>query len=266
MTSWLALLLLACGSGGGDRSFELTGEVVEIRSETELVIAHDDIDGFMDAMTMPFTVSDVRVLSGVHAGDKVEGTLVVGETTRLTALEVTERAPPRTKAKPAPPPRETQPVAEGEVFPGTPVILAVGDPITIGEGQRGRIAVTYVYTRCPLPEYCPLVARRLQELQAELPDGARLLAITMDPDYDSRGVLRDYGESVGAEPGKWDFGRVPKEILLGLAERSGLAVRGRGTDIVHDLVLLVLDEDGRLVKRYDHMEWETAEVLALLEG
>lgn len=263
-TTWLLAGVLGC-AGGGDPTFAVTGEIVEVRSETEVVIAHDDIAGFMDAMTMPFTVADARLLSGVHQGDRVAGTLVVGETARLTALEVVERAPPRPRPD-TPPPPETQPVEVGETFPTTPIVLAVGSPVTLGEGQGQRVALTFVYTRCPLPEFCPLIASRFGALQEVLPENARLLAVTMDPDFDSRGVLRDYGEKVGAVPGKWDFGRVPKEVLLGLAERSGLSVRGRGTEIVHDLVLLILDEDGTLVKRYDHMDWDQAEVVELLAG
>ncbi len=261
---WMWLTLLACGQP--DPTFVVTGEVVEVRSETQLVIAHDDIEGFMGAMTMPFTVPEARLLSGVHSGDRIRGRLIVGgDSTLLSELEVVERAPSAHPGGAPPPPPETQPVEVGEVFVGTPVILAVGDPIKVGEGQTGRIALTFVYTRCPLPEFCPLITTRFQSLQAELPPGARLLAITMDPDYDSRGVLRDYGVQAGAEPGRWDFGRVPREILLGLAERSGLAVRGRGTEMVHDLVLLILDEQGRLVARYDHMNWDRDEVLAHLQ-
>ena len=139
----------------------------------------------------------------------------------------------------------------GTLFPRTPVVLAEGSPVTIGVGQRGRWAVTFVYTRCPMPEYCPLVVSRFQALQPMLPEGARLLAITIDPEHDSKSVLRTFAAEAGAEPGRWDFGRVPGEVLFGLAEKAGLPVHGEGMGISHDLVLLILDGDGgRLVARY----------------
>ncbi len=259
----LLLLLAACGAP--EPRFEVTGEVVEVRSLTEVVVAHDDIDGFMDAMTMPFTVADPKGLEGVAPGDRIAGTLVVARSgTVLQDLRVTARAPEPEPAEAPPDLAPGQAVPEGAIFPGTPVILAKGSPITIGQGQEGRIAVTFLYTRCPIPEFCPLITSRFLALQQVLPQGARLLAITMDPEHDSRGVLRDYAEEHGAEPGRWDLGVVPKEVLFGLAEKAGLKVHGRGLGITHDLVLLILDEDGRLIRRYDHMQWDQAEVVGLL--
>lgn len=254
--------LLWTGCGAQPPRYDVTGEVVEVRSATEVVVAHDDIEGFMDAMTMPFTVSDPELLEGVDPGDRVAGTLVVARSgTVLQDLRVTEEAPPVEE----PPDLEPgEAVPEGAIFPSTPVVLAEGSPVTIGQGQQGRWAVTFIYTRCPIPEYCPLVVSRFQALQEVLPEGARLLAVTLDPDHDSRGVLRDFGEQSGAEPGKWDLGRVPKEVLFGLAEKAGLKVHGRGLGITHDLVMLVLDEEGRLVKRYTDMKWDLAEVSKLL--
>jgi protein SCO1/2 len=236
--------------------------VIELRPPTELVIAHEEIPGFMEAMTMPFTLADPAELSSVGPGDLVAGTLVVGEEgTRLHDLVVTQKKPP---AEEPPTLAPGQFVPEGAIFPSTPVILAEGSPVTLGQGQEGRWAVTFIYTRCPVPEFCPLVVSRLQALQPALPEGARILAITLDPEYDSRGVLREYAGKVGAKPGVWDFGKVPGEVLFGLAEKAGLKTAGEGLGIVHDLVLLVLDEDGRLVKRYHDMKWEQDEVVKLL--
>lgn len=256
--------LVGCGSPE-PRSYPVTGEIVEVRSETQVVIAHDDIDGFMVAMTMPFTVSEPSVLNGVKPGDQVAGTLILGDEPLLDGLTVTRSAAAAEKP-PALAPGE--PVPLGALFPRTPVVLARGSPITVGVGQQGRLAVTFVYTRCPLPAYCPLVVSRFQSLQAELPDGARLLAITLDPSHDTRAVLAAFADQSAAEAGRWDFGRVPPEVLVGVAEKAGLTVHGKGgpSDITHDLVLLILDDDGRLLQRYNHMDWDKTEVLDLLAG
>lgn len=259
---WWVVGLLACGSA--ERRFEVKGTVVEVRSATELVVAHEAIDGFMDAMTMPFSVRGS--VEGVDVGDQIAGTFVVAEgASWLEGVAVTVEAPPPEPEKPVDVPRG-EPVPEGTLFPETPVVLAVGSPITLGQGQTGRIALTFIYTRCPVPEYCPLVVSRFQALQEKLPPNARLLAITMDPEYDSRGVLREFGEAHDAIPGKWDFGRLPKEVLVGVAEKAGLEVTGRGLEITHDLVMVVLDEDGRVVKRYRDFAWDMDEVVGLLKG
>jgi len=245
----------------------VTGEVVELRGDDVVVIVHDAIPGFMDAMTMPFTVDDPLLLLGVDVGEGVRGTLMVGDgPTRLVGLTVTEALP----AAPTllRPPKERLGAPVGEVFPRTEVPLASGGMMVLGDGHDagGPVAVTFIYTRCPIPEFCPLVTARFQALQEQLPPGARLLAVTIDPDFDSLAVLNAYGDKAHAEPGKWDFGRVPKEVLVGLAEKAGLGVHGKGTGITHDLVLLLLDADGRLVKRYSDFEWEMAEVVGLLGG
>ncbi len=255
------LVWLACASA--PPSWPVTGMVVEVRGPTEVVIAHDEIPGFMPAMTMPFTVADPALLAGVDPGDAVAGTLTVGKAaTRLTALAVTaERAP---EAPPDLAPGQAVPV--GAIFPETPVMLASGGSIVVGQGQEGRVGLTFVYTRCPIPEYCPLTVSRFQDLQAHLPAGARLLAVTVDPEYDTRRVLQAYAESVGAVPGRWDFGRVPDEVLVGVAEKAGLRTDGKGTGITHDLVVVVLDEDGRLIARFDDMAWSRDQLVALLSG
>lgn len=246
--------LLACGPR--ELAYPVTGTVIEVRSATEIVVAHDEIPGFMAAMTMPFTVADS---AGLDRGDVIAGTLRVGDKTVLDEVRVTKEA---IEEPPDLAPGEAVPV--GAVFPETPVVLAVGSPITIGRGQGFPLALTFFYTRCPIPEYCPLTVARFQALQAVLPDGARLLAVTLDPSHDSRGVLREFGEASGAVPGKWDLGRVPDEVLVGVAEKAGLATAGKGLGITHDLVLVVLDADGRVLRRYRDMAWDQAEVVALL--
>lgn len=261
MLAALPYALLACAPA--PLEYPVTGRVIEVRSASEVVIAHDDIPGFMAAMTMPFTVADPALLAGVDPGDGVAGTLVVDAgSTRLVRLVVTTEAPP-----PEEPPALApgQSVPEGAIFPSTPIVLAEGAPVTLGQGQQGRWILTFVYTRCPIPEFCPAVVTRLQALQDQLPPDTRILAVTLDPAWDSRGVLRDFGRSVGAIPGRWDFGRVPEEVLVGLAEKAGLQVHGgRGADITHDLVFLVLDADGRLLKRYRDLGWDSRELLATL--
>lgn len=257
----LILLGLACGEAP-DR-YDVTGTVVEVRDDT-LLVAHDDIPGFMDAMTMPLLLANPADTERVGEGDTIRGTLVVGQRTVLTDLVVTERSNAPAVATPRPGAERRVPI--GESFPGTPVQLAGGGTLTLGPAQTGPVAVTFLYTRCPLPEFCPLVMRRILSLQADLPEGARVLAVTLDPEYDSPQVLASYGAAQGATPGRIDLGRVPKENLPVLAERAGLSVHGKGLEISHDLLLMIVDRDGTVKARYRDMDWDRAEVLGHLGG
>lgn len=258
-----AALLWSCQ---GPPSYPVTGEVVQLRTPTEIVIAHDEILGFMDAMTMPFTLAEPYPPT-LDPGDKVAATLIVdGGRSALHDLRITAQAPPPPHPTEQPPALAAgEAVPEGALFPPTPVRLTSGS-LTIGHGQGRPVAVTFLYTRCPLPEYCPLVVSRFQALQKVLPPRARLLAITLDPAHDTRSVLRAFGAASGAQPGRWDLGTVPPEVLFGLAEKAGLQVHGKGLGITHDLVLLILDAEGRLIRRYRDMAWDQAEVVRLLSA
>lgn len=254
----IALLWAACASE--PRAYAVRGTVVEVRPPDHVVVAHEAIPGFMDAMTMPFAVADPSLLAGLVPGDTVAADLVVhGRRSELRAISVIGRA----ERPPDLGPGEAVPV--GALFPSTEVQLAEGASVTLGVGQQGTWAVTFFYTTCPLPEFCPALMRRLAALQPALPADARILAITLDPDNDTRGVLRAFAAEHGAVPGKWDFGRVPHEVLIGLAEKAGLRTAGGGKlGIVHDIVLLVLDREGRLVARYSDATWDQAELVGVL--
>ena len=260
--------LLACADPSPP-THAVRGVVVELRGDRVVVLDHEEIPGVMEPMVMPFTAADPSLLLGLRPGDRVDATWELGdERSQIVALSVRERARPPANDERPPPLAPGQAVPDGALFPSTPIVLADGPPIVIGDGQDtgGPVGLTFVYTRGPVPEFCPLVVSRFQALQEQLPPRARLIAVTMDPDYDTRSVLSAFALASGARSGRWDFGRVPKEVLFGLAEKSGLAVHGRGTGITHGLVFVILDAEGRVVRRYDHFDWDMAEVVALLGG
>lgn len=257
--TFLLSMLLSCGSPA-PQTYVVSGEVLEVRNDGTVVIAHDDIEGFMAAMTMPFPVADASMLRGIRPGDKVRGQLVLDGGTRLTKLSVTSAA-----ARVAPPklaPGQAVPV--GAHFPTTPIRLAQGGPLRIGIGQVGAVVLTFLYTRCPIPEYCPAITARMAALQPQLPPDTRIVAVTLDPEHDTRRVLADYGATHGAVPGRWDFGLVPTEVLVGLAEKAGLKSHGKGLGISHDILVLVLDQDGLVVARYRDLDWSLDDLLASL--
>lgn len=250
-------LLWSCASE--PPTYEVTGTVVELRPPAEVVVAHDEIVGFMPAMTMPFQVAEPALLAGVDPGDAIAGTLVVGApSTRLVRLQVTKEHERPPDLAPG------QEVPIGAVFPRTPLRVPTGPSFTLGEGQNQRALLTFLYTRCPIPEYCPATMAKLQALQPLVPERARVIAVTMDPEHDGPSVLRDWAKEHGAVPGKLDFALVPDEVLVGVAEKAGLRVDGKGLGITHDLLYVVLDEQGRVVARYRDNAWDVAEVAELL--
>lgn len=253
----LLAVLLACW---GERAYIVEGTVVEVTRPGEVVLDHKEIPGLMGAMVMPFDVADPALTQGLVPGHRVVARFEILESGGvLTKLRVTGKGPPPEKVDDGP-----APVRPGEVLPALDVPTADGSVIRVGEGQDERLAVAFLYTRCPIPEFCPAVVSRLQALQPRLGEGQRILTITLDPEHDTPDVLKAFAEQVGADPARWRFGRLDPEALSELALRSALPVVRDGAEIVHGLRLLVLDRGGRLVERYDDNGWPLDRVVEQL--
>ena len=160
----LALGLAAgCSREPDARTYQLTGQILVVKPETnEVLVKHDDIPGFMPAMTMPYIVNDPGLIKGRTAGDLITATLVVGrERAHLSAITKTGSAPLPEDA------RTTIPAAAGvtllkagDSVPGTYLLDQDGTPISLKSFGDSALAVSFIYTRCPLPQFCPLIDRR----------------------------------------------------------------------------------------------------------
>lgn len=254
----VTVLLAACW---GANAYIVEGTVVEVNAPTELVVDHEEVKGLMGPMTMPFKLARPELADGVRRGDRVVARLIVGsDGAVLDKVRVTGHQPLPDAADDDGPP----PLRPGDALPGLEVPVTGGERWTVGVGQPAPTAVAFLYTTCPLPEFCPMVVRRLQELQAEVGTDARLLAVTIDPTHDTLAVLEDYATQAGAHAATWRFGRLDPEDLHALAARAALPLNPAGDEIVHGLRLLVLDAQGRLVERYDDNRWPTSRVATQL--
>ena len=210
----LLILGAGCGRASDARSYQLTGQILVVRPETnELLVKHEDIPGFMPAMTMPYVVHDPALLKNQVAGDLIKATLVVGaELPYLSSITKTGSAPLPEDA------RTTIPAAAGVHFlqvgdtvPDTSLIDQDGKPISLKDYRGSAIAVSFIYTRCPLAQFCPLIDRRFAEVQklaagnAALAGKVKLLSISFDPAFDQPATLRAHARTVGADPTVWMF-------------------------------------------------------------
>ncbi len=252
----LLYLLVAC-TGQGANSYIVEGVVVEVKGD-EVVLDHEEIDGLMPAMVMGFAVSDAAMLERLEPGHKVIARYVsAGPDSRLDKIRITGKGPaPRV---------ETAPVRPGEAWKPVDVPVHDGTTFRLGEGQSDRVLLTFIYTRCPLPEACPAIVNRFLAVQERLGDteGVTLLALTLDPSYDTLDRLKKFALDVGATD-RWKFGRVEPEVLSELAKQAGMNVLRDGDEIAHGLRILVLDQGGALVERYDSVDFDGDRVVAQL--
>ncbi len=253
----IAWLTIACGA---DPAYIVEGTVVEVRPPAAVVLDHEKIPGLMDAMVMPFDVADPASLTGLSPGDRVVARYELGrEGGKLTRIRVTARGQAPEGAD------GPLPLRIGDVLPAVELPAHDGKTIALGPEQADRVALTFVYTRCPDPAFCPAMFARLQALDAALADaaGVRLVAVTLDPDHDTPEVLTAHAAKLGLSD---RFALVRAPDLESLAMRAGLpVVRTEGSwEVAHGLRLLVLDRGGRLVERYDDVRFPFDRVVSQL--
>ena len=270
----VVLLVVGCGrSSPPPKEYQLTGQILALAPETgkagEVTIRHEDIKNFMPGMTMSFPVGDRSLLDGKKPGDLVTGTLVVGEAgVHLSRLDTTghqplEDAPPASNA-----------VREGTQVADTTFEDQDGKPLTLDSLRGHRVALTFIYTRCPLPEFCPLMNRNFAAVQKAVRsnpalDDVRLLSVTLDPEYDKPPVLKTQATAFRADPEIWSFVTGDPEDMKTFAAQFGIiseAAGGDSAEIIHNLRTIVIGPDGRLVKNRSGNDWTPADLVADLSA
>ena len=267
----LSTLVASCAAGPEPRRFSLRGQVLAVQPDRQVVtVKHEDIRGFMDAMTMPFKVRDRRLLDPLRPGDLITATLVVlGDESYLEGIERVGRAdlPPPTAVAP-PTPALLQP---GEPVPDVTLTDQDGRPLALSSLAGSTVVLTFIYTRCPLPDYCPLMDRNFEAIQkaiaAGTARGVRLLSITFDPSFDTLAVLKAHAAAVGADPAIWSFLTGDAAVIEQFGARLGLEVMrdpSNPGDITHNLRTAIIDRRGTLKKIFDGNDWTPRDVLAEL--
>jgi protein SCO1 len=249
-----------------EKRFELKGKVSSVDKKGRTVsIQHDEIKGYMEAMTMPFRLKDEALLNEMQEGDKVTATLVVAasrswlEEVILTQERVDESYPSAKKFEPN----------AGDEVPNFSLVNQDGKPIHFTEYKGRALLLTFIYTRCPLPDYCPLMTSHFAEINKALKDDpalyqkTHLLSISVDPEYDKPAVLRQYAlrHNQQKDLAHWEMASGSKEEVKAVAQYFGLAYQTADDQIVHNLQTALIALDGRFVKIYRGNDWQPAEVL-----
>mgnify|MGYP003870291731 CR=1 FL=1 len=259
---------------GQTQVYEVRGIVREIRSEGRVaVIKHEEIPGYMAAMTMPFDVKDPRELAGVAPGDAVQFRLTVTDTDgwidqiRVTAKGMPEDAKPVVSEVRVV--REVEPLAEGDVMPDYPFVTETRRPIRLSEFRGQALGLTFIYTRCPYPTFCPRQSRQFveatQRLKELLPGPGKrwhLLALSFDPAYDTPAVLHRYARQVGADPAWLNFCTGEMIEIDAITEQFGMFFARDGEGFSHNVRTVVVGSDGRIRRIFVGTEWTTEEFVA----
>ncbi|MGH9969889.1 MAG: SCO family protein [Pyrinomonadaceae bacterium] len=257
-----------------EKRYDLKGKVLAVEKDKHLItVAHEDIKDFMPAMTMPFTLRDDWAYEILTTGDQITATLVVDGTQSWLENIVITKESTDTSATSSAGGGEAK---AGDQVPDYGLVNQNGLAIHIGQYRGKAVVLTFIYTRCPIPDYCTLMSNNLaqidQELQKqpELYEKTHLLSVSIDPEYDTPAVLRSYGS---AHTGKysdetfahWEFASGTKDQVKGIAQYFGLRyyhdTSSGQEQIIHGLRTIVIAPDGKVAKVYRGNEWKPAEVL-----
>ena len=275
--SLFALILFAALTGfacrapaPAPRTFELKGQILAIdQARQEITVSHADIPGFMPAMTMPYKVRDANLLKGRTPGELIGATLVLEESDAYLQSIRHEGVAALRDERPAA--RAMDLLGVGDAVRDGELVDASGARRSLGDWRGQVLAVTFVYTRCPLPNFCPLIDRHFAAVQeqvrssSDLQGRVHLVSVTLDPDYDTPAVLLRHAGLLKADPAVWSLLTGSREQIETFASQFGVSVvreNAQPSGLVHNLRTAVIDGNGRLVTVLSGGEWEPAALIA----
>jgi protein SCO1/2 len=239
----------------GTREFAVKGVVKKVEPEnSRVIIAHDAIPDFMDAMTMPFQVKDPAVLAAIQAGDSVSFTLsVTAEQSWIdNIVKIRALTPTTTNREPAEVTSSTTASHPPHPLLSYAFTNELGQPVRLGDFRGQVLAMTFLFTRCPIPDYCPRLSKNFEEASRKLrdipgaPTNYHFLSVTFDPEFDTPARLKAYADRFGYDASHWSFLTGPSNQVAELARLSNMKYERDGVFFNHDLRTLIIDGSGRL--------------------
>jgi protein SCO1/2 len=275
LSTIVLLFAFACGprQPKNEKRYPVKGKVIAVnKAERTATIKHEDIPGYMPAMTMAFKIKNDGDLMMLKAGDEISANLIVTDVDSwIEVTAIVEGGSPLTPTTAVP--GEPKP---GDEIPDFQLINQDGKRIRLSQYRGAATALTFVYTRCPLPDQCTLMSTNFaavdKALQSE-PDvyaKTHLLTISFDPDYDTPKVMRSYGAShTGRYSDEnfqhWEFLTGTADEVKGVAQFFGLRYfhdNSSGEEqVIHSLRTAVIGPDGKLFKLYRGNDWKPDQIV-----
>ena len=234
------------------------------------MIKHGDIPDLMPAMTMTYPVPSAATLKDRTPGELITGVLEVDDAVgRLVEIVHTGSAPLAEGAN-------ALAIASGVLDVGD----AVPDAAFIDQANHRRafsdwtgapVVLTFVYTRCPLPTFCPLMDQNFATLQRRLADDTnlrgrvKLVTISFDPDHDTPAVLAAHATKLKANPAVWTFLTGDPVTVERFAGKFGISVMRESPEaasLTHNLRTFLIGADTHIAKIYSGSDWTPETVLA----
>ncbi len=281
LTACVILALLGCGrSTNSDEKgdhYDTRGIVRGFSPDRSAIeIQHENIPGFMPSMTMPFVARDPKEVADLKTGAAISFRMTVTQKDfwidnvkkiRRDLVNVAE-------------PKQTSSVSterdarlkESDEMPPFSLTNQNGERISLDTFRGQPFVLTFVFTRCPVPNFCPRMSNNFEELQAAIKSGtgtlatAHLLSITLDPDYDTPKVLSDYSAFHHADPKIWSFVTGDDKEIDSLTRAFSVYRQNEGGTISHGLATALINRDGQVRRIWRGNTWTPAEVTEAIQA
>jgi len=267
ITGWVA-----CTNEGptDERRYDVKGKVVSVDAENGMVtLDHEAIGDFMAAMTMPFPLKDEWAFEYLEPGNRLNAVLVVSGKEYWLENVVISEAPVPLDEDSVPPARL------GEAVPNIELVNQDGATIRIADYAGKALLVTFIYTRCPLADFCPRMTAQFTALERMLKEEpalyekTHLLTISFDPAYDTPEKLRQYAldeaHMTAGAFSHWEFATGTPDAVGELARFLDLEYSGEDENIVHNLRTAVVAPDGTLFELHTGNGWTPDDLLETLQ-
>lgn len=259
-------------TNAAEQAFETRG-VVRVLPEggNTLVVRHEEIPGYMPKMTMELNVRDTNEIAGLQRDDEITFRLVANADTHwIENIRRVGRATNSPTVTTSATTGEIAALQPGELLPDAELLTEDGRTVRFSDFRGKAVALTFIFSRCPLPDYCPRMgnyfakAREIISSQPNAPTNWQFLSISFDPEFDTPAQLKSYGNSYrGGNPDRWLFASASLPVLARLAPQFDLMLaREEGGSISHNLRTAVLDPHGRLARQFDGNRWTSEELAA----
>jgi protein SCO1/2 len=260
------------------QTFQVNGVVTKLLSDGKSIeIRHEEVPNFMPAMTMPFEVKNPKELAGLKVNDSVSFRLSVTDSDswidqikKTEAKSLTEL--PSTNGFRFV--HDVEPLQVGDPLPEYHFTNQLGQTVSTSQFKGQAIALTFIFTRCPLPNFCPRMSSNFEHVQAKLAGSAaipssitnwHLLTISFDPEFDTPAVLKSYAERYHADSAHWMFLTGSLADIRAISDQFGQSFWKDETGAInHNLRTVVVNSSGRIQKIFTGNNWTSDELASSL--
>ena len=268
----VGILLAACTNKPKveARHYEITGKVVSVdKAKKQVVLSHKDIPGYMQAMTMGFSLKEEWAFNVLEPGDQVSGDLVVTDNdAHIEGITISKHE----GTAPEPSASTVHQPKPGDEPPDFALVNQDGRRIHLRQFRGNPLLLTFIYTRCPLPDYCIRMSGNFADIETQLKqqDPAqfaklRLLSISIDPEFDQPKVLKQYAKNytgqIDPQSQQWQFAGGDPKAIRKMANYFGLSYLKENNQIVHSLRTALIGADGKIISVYEGNDWKPEDVI-----